>query len=203
MKIHHVEFATAAGSWAALPEDGRTELAFVGRSNVGKSSLLNYLIGRKALARTSNTPGKTTTLNFYLANADAHGQGGFYLVDLPGYGYAKVSKAQRSTWMQLIGRYITEREELGVVFHLIDSRHPPTKLDEELLDLLRGGPVPYVILLTKADKLGKNQQRSRVAELKRRLAGMGLDLPVVLTSSETKQGAEEIWKWVELLTDAG
>lgn len=203
MKIQNVEFARSAGSWSQLPEDGRTELAFVGRSNVGKSSLLNYLIGRKALARTSNTPGKTTTLNFYLANADAHGQGGFYLVDLPGYGYAKVSKTQREKWMQLIGRYVTEREPLGVVFHLIDSRHPPTKLDEELLALLRGGPVPYVILLTKADKLGKNQQRSRVAELKRRLAGMGLDLPVVLTSSEKKEGAEEIWKWVELLTDAG
>ena len=203
MKIKHVEFVGAAGSWAQLPSDGRVELAFVGRSNVGKSSLLNMLIGRKALARTSNTPGKTTTLNFYLANADENGQGGFYLVDLPGYGYAKVSKTQRAKWQQLIGRYVTEREELGVVFHLIDSRHPPTKLDEELLDLLRGGPVPYVILLTKADKLGKNQQRSRVAQLKKRLKGMGLDLPIVLTSSEKKEGAGEIWKWVELLTGIG
>ena len=203
MRIHNVEMVRAAGSWAQLPEDGRTELAFVGRSNVGKSSLLNLLIGRKALARTSNTPGKTTTLNFYLVNADAQGQGGFYLVDLPGYGYAKVARTQREQWMQLIGRYVTERVPLGVVFHLIDSRHPPTKLDEELLDLLRGGPVPYVILLTKADKLGKNQQRSRVAELKRRLKGMGLDLPVVLTSAEKKEGAEEIWRWVQLLTDVG
>lgn len=201
MRIHNVEMVRAVGSWAQLPEDGRTELAFVGRSNVGKSSLLNYLIGRRALARTSNTPGKTTTLNFYLANADPQGHGGFYLVDLPGYGYAKVSKAQRAKWMQLIGRYVTERESLGVVFHLIDSRHPPTKLDEELLALLRGGPVPYVLLLTKADKLGKNQQRSRAAQLKKRLAGMGLDLPVVLTSAEEKEGAEEIWKWVRLLTD--
>lgn len=203
MKIRNVEFVRSAGSWATLPEDGRTELAFVGRSNVGKSSLLNYLIGRKALARTSNTPGKTATLNFYLTNANQHGDGGFYLVDLPGYGYAKVAKTQRAKWMQLIGRYVTERESLGVVFHLIDSRHPPTKLDEELLDLLRGGPVPYVVLLTKADKLGKNQQRSRVAELKRRLAGMGLDLPVVLTSAEKKQGAAEVWKWVEVLTNVG
>src|SRR5690554_1227331 len=203
MRIHNVEMVRAVGSWAQLPEDGRPELAFVGRSNVGKSSLLNYLIGRKALARTSNTPGKTTTLNFYLVNADAQGQGGFYLVDLPGYGYAKVARTQREQWMQLIGRYVTERVPLGVVFHLIDSRHPPTKLDEELLDLLRGGPVPYVILLTKADKLGKNQQRSRVAELKRRLKGMGLDLPVVLTSAEKKEGAEEIWRWVQLLTDVG
>lgn len=201
MKIRNVEFVRSAGTWAQLPEDGRAELAFVGRSNVGKSSLLNYLIGRKALARTSNTPGKTATLNFYLANANQHGDGGFYLVDLPGYGYAKVAKTRRAKWMQLIGRYVTEREELGVVFHLIDSRHPPTRLDEELLDLLRGGPVPYVILLTKADKLGKNQQRSRVAQLKKRLAGMGLDLPVVLTSAEKKQGAAEVWQWVELLTD--
>ncbi len=201
MKIRSVEFVHSAGTWAQLPEDGHTELAFVGRSNVGKSSLLNYLIGRRALARTSNTPGKTATLNFYLTNAGEHGDGGFYLVDLPGYGYAKVAKTQRAKWMQLIGRYVTEREPLGVVFHLIDSRHPPTALDEELLDLLRGGPVPYVILLTKADKLGKNQQRSRVAQLKRRLAGMGLDLPVVLTSAEKKQGADEVWKWVEVLTN--
>ncbi|MEM1043575.1 MAG: ribosome biogenesis GTP-binding protein YihA/YsxC [Bacteroidota bacterium] len=203
MKIRTVEFARSAGAWAQLPTDGRTELAFVGRSNVGKSSLLNYLIGRRALARTSNTPGKTATLNFYLANANEHGDGGFYLVDLPGYGYAKVSKQQRAKWMQLIGRYVTEREELGLVFHLIDSRHPPTRLDEELLGLLRGGPVPYAVLLTKADKLGKNQQRSRVAQLKKRLAGMGLDLPVVLTSAEKKQGAAEVWQWAELLTNVG
>jgi GTP-binding protein len=200
MKVNNVEFVQSAAKWEQLPEDGRVELAFVGRSNVGKSSLLNYLIGRKALAHTSNTPGKTATLNYYLVNAK-QGQGGFYLVDLPGYGYAKVSKTQRDKWMVLIGRYVTERQPLGVVFHLIDSRHPPTKLDEELLDLLRGGPVPYVILLTKADKLGKNQQRSRVAQLKKRLKGMGLDLPVVLTSAEKKQGADEVWKWVELLTD--
>ena len=200
MKVSNVEFIRSAAKWEQLPDDGRVELAFVGRSNVGKSSLLNYLIGRRALAHTSNTPGKTATLNYYLTNAK-QGQGGFYLVDLPGYGYAKVSKTQREKWMLLIGRYVTEREPLGVVFHLIDSRHPPTKLDEELLDLLRGGPVPYVILLTKADKLGKNQQRSRVAQLKKRLKGMGLDLPVVLTSAEKKQGADEVWKWVELLTD--
>ncbi len=200
MKVTNVEFIRSAAKWEQLPDDGRVELAFVGRSNVGKSSLLNYLIGRKALAHTSNTPGKTATLNYYLVNAK-QGQGGFYLVDLPGYGYAKVAKTQRAKWMQLIGRYVTERQPLGVVFHLIDSRHPPTKLDEELLDLLRGGPTPYIILLTKADKLGKNQQRSRVAQLKKRLKGMGLDLPVVLTSAEKKQGADEVWKWVELLTN--
>jgi GTP-binding protein len=200
VKVTNVEFIRSAAKWEQLPDDGRVELAFVGRSNVGKSSLLNYLIGRKALAHTSNTPGKTATLNYYLVNAK-QGQGGFYLVDLPGYGYAKVAKTQRAKWMQLIGRYVTERQPLGVVFHLIDSRHPPTKLDEELLDLLRGGPTPYIILLTKADKLGKNQQRSRVAQLKKRLKGMGLDLPVVLTSAEKKQGADEVWKWVELLTN--
>ena len=200
MKIKNVEFVRSVATWDQLPDDGRVELAFVGRSNVGKSSLLNYLIGRKALAHTSNTPGKTATINYYLANAK-QGEGGFYLVDLPGYGYAKVSKTQREKWMLLIGRYVTERRPLGVIFHLIDSRHPPTKLDEELLDLLRGGPVPYVILLTKADKLGKNQQRSRVAQLKKRLKGMGLDLPVILTSAEKKEGADDVWKWVELLTN--
>ena len=201
MKIRDVRFVKSAPGWATLPDDGRAEIAFVGRSNVGKSSLLNYLVGRRQIAHTSGTPGKTTALNYYLVNADAEGRGGFYLVDLPGYGYAKASKAQRAKWQQLIGRYVTEREPLRTVFHLVDSRHPPTKLDEELIALLRGGPVPYVILLTKADKLSKNQQRSRVAEVKRGLAKSGLDLPVILTSAEKKWGADEVWNWAELLAD--
>ena len=134
------------------------EIAFVGRSNVGKSSLLNYLVGRKAIAQTSGTPGKTAALNFYLVNEDRK-DGGFYLVDLPGYGYAKTARTQREAWQQLIGRYATEREQLRAIVLLIDSRHLATKMDEELIELLRGGTVPAIIALTKADKISSNQQR--------------------------------------------
>ena len=195
MKIKTVEFIRSAPNWAVLPKDRKAEIAFAGRSNVGKSSLLNALIGRKNLARTSSTPGKTQALNYYLVNGPA----GFYLVDLPGFGYAKVSKKQREAWQRLIGRYVTEREELRIIFHLIDSRHEPTRLDEELIEILRGGPVPRVILLTKSDKLPKNQQRIRVAQVQKHLAGVGVEVPVVLTSAEKKTGMDEVWKWVETL----
>ncbi|MCH7638805.1 MAG: YihA family ribosome biogenesis GTP-binding protein [Bacteroidetes bacterium] len=195
MKIKTVEFIRSAPNWAVLPKDRKAEIAFAGRSNVGKSSLLNALIGRKNLARTSSTPGKTQALNYYLVNGSA----GFYLVDLPGFGYAKVSKKQRAEWQRLIGRYVTEREELRIIFHLIDSRHEPTRLDDELIEILRGSPVPRVILLTKSDKLPKNQQRIRVAQVQKHLAGVGVEVPVVLTSAEKKTGMDEVWKWVETL----
>ena len=195
MKIKTVEFIRSAPNWAVLPKDRKAEIAFAGRSNVGKSSLLNALIGRKNLARTSSTPGKTQALHYYLVNGPA----GFYLVDLPGFGYAKVSKKQREAWQRLIGRYVTEREELRIIFHLIDSRHEPTRLDEELIEILRGSPVPRVILLTKSDKLPKNQQRIRVAQVQKHLAGVGVEVPVVLTSAEKKTGMDEVWKWVETL----
>ena len=129
MKIKTVEFIRSAPSWAQLPKDRKAEIAFVGRSNVGKSSLLNALIGRKNLARTSSTPGKTQALNYYLVNGPA----GFYLVDLPGFGYAKVSKKQRAAWQRLIGEYVTEREELRIICHFMDCRHDPTRLDDELI----------------------------------------------------------------------
>ncbi len=178
-----------------MPTDRKAEIAFVGRSNVGKSSLLNALIGRKNLARTSSTPGKTQALNYYLVNGPA----GFYLVDLPGFGYAKVPLKMRAAWQQLIGTYVTQREELRLIFHLIDSRHEPTKLDDELTEIMRGSPVPRVILLTKADKLGKNQQRNRVTQIANRMAEIGIEVPVILTSAEKKTGMDEVWRWVETL----
>jgi GTP-binding protein len=160
------------------------------------------MLGRKNLARTSGTPGKTQALNFYLVGApevDQGGREGFYLVDLPGYGYAKVSKTKREKWQGLIGRYVTEREPLRVVVHLIDSRHPPQRQDVELIELMRGGVTPYVIALTKADKLSRNGQSGAVAEVRRALKQRGIQAPIVLTSAEKKQGADELWQWVETL----
>lgn len=200
MKVKSVRFIRSAPNWNTLPDENRTEIAFVGRSNVGKSSLLNYLVGRKAIAHTSGTPGKTAALNFYLVNEDQK-DGGFYLVDLPGYGYAKTARTQREAWQSLIGRYTTEREQLAAVVLLIDSRHLTTKMDEELIELLRGGPVPAIIALTKSDKLSSNQQRSRVSELAKILAVRGVEWPIVLTSSAKKTGADELWRWISLLAD--
>lgn len=204
MNLHRARFVLAAPTWAALPDDGRPEVAFVGRSNVGKSSLLNALLGRKNLARTSGTPGKTQALHFYLVGEEEGGPRGVYLVDLPGYGYAKVSQAQRAAWQRLIGHYLTERGgtplapgPLRTVVHLVDSRHEPTRLDEELFALLAGSPAPRVIALTKADKLSKNQQQSRAAALTRRLAGYGIEVPVVLTSAEKREGLDALWGWIE------
>jgi GTP-binding protein len=125
-------------------------------------------------------------------------------VDLPGYGYAKVSQQQRAAWQRLIGRYLTERAgtpeapgPLRAVVHLVDSRHEPTALDEELLTLLRGSPAPRVVALTKADKLSRNQRQQRVAALQRKLAAMGVEVPVVLTSAEKREGLDALWRWVE------
>ena len=193
MNLRNARFALAAPTWAALPGDGRPEVAFVGRSNVGKSSLLNALLGRKNLARTSGTPGKTQALNYYLVGETEGGPRGVYLVDLPGYGYAKVSKAQRAAWQRLIGRYLTEREALAAIVHLVDSRHEPTKLDEELFEIMRGSPVPRVVALTKSDKLSSNARQQRVAQLRKRLKAVGIEVPIVLTSAEKKQGLEELW----------
>lgn len=194
MTLTSVAFARAAPAWAALPDDGRPEVAFVGRSNVGKSSLLNALVGRKGLARTSQTPGKTQALNFF--EAEAEGFSSFYLVDLPGYGYAKVAQARRAAWGRLMERYLAERDALAVVVQLVDSRHDPQPLDWAMLDLLRSGPAPLVIALTKADKLSRNQQQARVAALKKGLAAEGLEPMLVLTSAEKKEGMDALWGWI-------
>jgi GTP-binding protein len=193
MQIHDIKFVLGAASWAGLPKDGRPEVAFIGRSNVGKSSLLNYLVGRRALARTSGTPGKTQEFNYFLVNDS------FYLVDLPGFGYAKIARAQREKWARLIGRFVRERESLGAVVQLIDSRHPPSALAEAMVLLMNDAPPPLIIALTKGDKLSKNQQQQSVAAMKQFLQERHMDAPVVLTSAEKKQGADEIWQWVRTL----
>ena len=193
----HIEaqFVMGATSWAGLPADGRPEVAFVGRSNVGKSSLLNMLLGRRALARTSRQPGKTQQFNFYLVDDR------LYFVDLPGYGYAKVSRTQREKWGLLIGRYVTERPPLRLVVHLVDSRHPPTGLDRDVIDVMRASPVPYLIALTKTDKLSGNGRAKSAAEVRRLLKSVDLEVPVLLTSAEDGRGREDLWAWIEQVAE--
>jgi GTP-binding protein len=198
MKIDDVRFEKGVTKWEHLPEDGLPEVAFIGRSNVGKSSLLNMLVGRKALARISGTPGKTQELNFYLVNER------LYFVDLPGYGYAKVSKSERARWGLLIGRYLTEREPLRLVVHLVDSRHPPTARDRDIMEVMRGSPVPYVIALTKADKLSGNQRVKSEKYVQEALAALALEVPVILSSAKDRRGQDELLEWIgNMVGDGG
>jgi GTP-binding protein len=184
------EFTKGVVEWKHLPRDGRPEIAFVGRSNVGKSSLLNAIIGRKKLAYVSKRPGKTTEFNFFLID------GKYYFVDLPGYGYARVSKSMREKWAALIERYLNQRAPLRAVVHLIDSRHAPMEQDEDLIDFMRGSEVPYLIALTKADKLSGNDRFRTVQRLEKRLADVGRSVPIVLTSSKSGRGIKELRGWL-------
>ncbi|MDX1547069.1 MAG: ribosome biogenesis GTP-binding protein YihA/YsxC [Rhodothermales bacterium] len=194
MEINDVQFVTGAARWEQLPADGRPEVAFVGRSNVGKSSWLNRLVGRRSLARTSGTPGKTQQFNYYLVN------GGLYFVDLPGYGYAKIAKTERARWGRFIGRYVTERAPLRAVFHLIDSRHPPTAMDEDVMAVMRQAPVPYLILLTKTDKLSGNGRAKSRRGVEAVLDRMALEVPIILTSAEDGRGRDEVLRWIAQFT---
>lgn len=198
LRVTNAEFIKGAVRWDDLPDDGRPEVAFIGRSNVGKSSLLNTVVGRRALARTSGTPGKTQQFNFYLID------GRIYLVDLPGYGYARISRKQRERWGRFIGKYLTEREALRLVYHLVDSRHAPTDLDRDVMQLMRGSDVPYVIALTKSDKLSGNERTRSVGRVTEVLAGYGMEVPVILTSSKTGRGLEEMMDWISaVVTENG
>lgn len=185
-----VEFVKGSTRLDQLPQDRRPEVAFIGRSNVGKSSLLNKLVGRKALARVSRTPGKTQELNSYLV------ENTFYIVDVPGLGYAKVSKTQRERWARLIERYLNERESLRLVCHLVDSRHPPTALDKDIMAWMRGSHSAYLVALTKGDKLSGNGRAKSRREVEKTLTKMGLEVPIVVTSAETGLGKQDLWKWI-------
>jgi len=177
-----------------MPNDGRPEVAVIGRSNVGKSSLINALVKRRSLARTSSTPGKTQTVNFYLVN-DA-----FYLVDLPGLGYAKVSKVQRESWGRLIRGYVRERQSLELVVHLMDSRHAPTDLDLEVASIVREFDREYLVLLTKVDKLNQKERSAVQKRVVEALRVRGLEVPVVHTSAVQSRGIDTTWDWIATLT---
>ena len=176
----HASFLRAAGRVADLPPPGPPEIAFAGRSNVGKSSAINALAGRRMLARTSKTPGRTQTINFYALGEGAR------LVDLPGYGYARVPQALREQWRHLVDGYLRRSADtLAGVVLVMDARHPLTPLDMQLIEWL--GELPLLVLLTKADKLGRGAQIALLAEIRRRIARHD----VRLFSSVTRQGVDE------------
>lgn len=190
MKIKNVELEIVCGITSKLPETDKVEIAFAGKSNVGKSSLINALMNRKALARTSATPGKTQTINFYNVN-DV-----MYLVDLPGYGYAKVSEQEKIKWGQLIERYLNTSKQLKAVFLLIDIRHDPSANDKMMYEWIVSQGYHPIIIATKLDKLKRSQIAKHVKMIKE---GLQL-LPgtvVIPFSAETKQGREEIWELME------
>ncbi len=190
MRVTSASFVQSAMNPAQFPKDGRPEIAFVGRSNVGKSSLLNTLLGKKNLAKTSGTPGKTQTINFFEVNNR------FYCVDLPGYGFAKVPLKVKEEWGRAMTAYLRERDPLRLVVALLDSRHEPSELDEEMLALLEEAEKPTLLVATKVDKL---KRAERVRNLSRMKSALGLeeDSLVLPFSAESGEGRDELWREIE------
>lgn len=188
LRYDTARFERSYGRPDELPEPTTPEVSFVGRSNVGKSSLLNALLGRKALAKVSSTPGRTANVNFFEAD-------GVRFVDLPGYGYAKVSAKERQRWADLIAGYFDQERSFNLVVALVDIRLPAQELDLSMVDFLREGDYPFVVALTKADKLSRAKRDRQVALLARSF-GIGRDQTVV-TSAETKLGIDELRRRIE------
>ena len=189
MDFNNVTFDRSFGTSAQLPPSTLPEVSFAGRSNVGKSSLLNKLVNRKNLAHVSQKPGKTATINFFQA-------GDAYLVDLPGYGYAQVSKTERERWAELIEGYFNQDRNFSLVCSLIDVRHPASALDENMVGFLKEASLPFLIVLTKGDKLSKskcNQQRAAI----RRQLDLSSEVPMVITSSLKGDGMDELRRLIQ------
>lgn len=186
MKVNSAEIVISAVRPNQYPEGNLPEFALAGRSNVGKSSFINKMLNRKALARTSSKPGKTQTLNFYLINEILH------FVDVPGYGYAKVSKSERDAWGKMIETYITSREQLKAVLLIVDLRHPPSKDDVLMYDFLKHYGIPVIIIATKADKIPKSKWQKHMKITKETLELKPED-SIILFSSETGEGKDKAW----------
>ncbi|RST59253.1 YihA family ribosome biogenesis GTP-binding protein [Siminovitchia terrae] len=186
MKVNNVEMVISAVKPDQYPDEGLPEFALAGRSNVGKSSFINKMINRKSLARTSSKPGKTQTLNFYKIEEM------LYFVDVPGYGFAKVSKREREAWGQMIETYMTSRKELQAVMLIVDLRHPPTEDDVMMYDFLKYYDIPCVVIGTKADKIpkGKWSKHSKITKEKLNLVP---EDELIIFSSETGEGKETVW----------
>jgi len=183
MKITSAEFCKSAFEMAHWPVDGRPEIAFLGRSNVGKSSLLNSLLQRKGLARTSNTPGRTQSINFFLINDS------FYFVDLPGYGFAKVSKSMRSDWGKMAEEYLSHREQLALSIQLVDSRHKPSQLDMQLHEWLEFNQKDYLVVATKSDKLSSNELTKQIRLIETEMP----ESKIISYSSQSGKGRDSVW----------
>lgn len=184
MDLHNAAFEAAYGTFAQLPMSDLPEIAFSGRSNVGKSSLLNRLFNRKSLARVSSVPGKTVTINFYSV-------GDVRFVDLPGYGYAKVPKSEKKRWAEMMEGYFNSDRNLKLVVQLIDMRHPPTKDDLQMLDFLRENKIPFVVALTKSDKLNKTEYAERLSAVQDELDFVEQEC-VIPFSAVTGAGSETL-----------
>ena len=195
MIIKQAELETVCGITSKLPDNQFPEVAFAGKSNVGKSSLINGLLNRKSLARTSSQPGKTQTINFYKVNQE------LYLVDLPGYGYAKVSNEIKAKWGRMIENYLHGSKQLKAVFLLIDIRHEPSANDKDMYQWILAQGYEPVIIATKLDKIKRSQVQKQVKAIKQGLQVEKGTL-VIPFSAETKQGREEIWSVIEGFLDA-
>ncbi len=192
MEIKKAEFTISSSKLSQCPKENKAEVAFIGRSNVGKSSLINMLTGRKALAKTSATPGKTLLINHFNINDS------WYLVDLPGYGFAKRSKKTQEELTKMISTYLLYREQLINVFLLIDIRHAPQKIDLEFMEWLGVNGVPFSIVFTKADKVGSGRAKMNVSDYLNKLLDTWEELPPhFVTSSETQTGKEELLDYIE------
>lgn len=189
-RIQSAEFLVSAGRPDQFPRGPYPEIAFAGRSNVGKSSMINRLLGRRDLARTSGTPGRTRTINFYQVNDR------FRFVDLPGYGYAPVSRVLKEAWWDLVEGYLRERSQLRGVVHILDARHVPTAQDQELTEFLTAVGLPYCPVMTKGDKLARGQHASARAAVARTLGHASAE-SLILFSATTGQGVADLWREIE------
>ena len=186
MNFQNARFITSAPSLRECPDESLPEFCFAGRSNVGKSSLINKVTNKKRLARTSNTPGKTQQLNYF--NIDEKS----YLVDLPGFGFAKAPKKERNRWGKDIQEYLLKRETLKLILHLVDSRHKPSKLDEEFFYWMAVNQLPFAVVLTKADKLSNNKLITSKRTVENVLAEMNIEVPMVSCSAHSGSGIDEL-----------
>lgn len=190
MHVQNAEIVMSAVTAKQYPDTGLPEIALAGRSNVGKSSFINNMINRKGLARTSSKPGKTQTINFYLINES------FYFVDVPGYGYAKVSKTERAKWGRMMEEYFLQRETLRHVFLVVDFRHDPTADDIQMKEFIDYYGLPCTVLATKADKIPRGKWNQHLSRTMKALRITG-DQNVIVYSSETGEGKDEAWELIE------
>lgn len=190
MIIRSAELETVAGVTSILPENDLPEVAFAGRSNVGKSSLINALMNRKSLARTSSQPGKTQTINYYKINDQ------IYYVDLPGYGFARASAREKEAWGRMVENYLLTSDRLAAVFLLVDIRHKPSANDKQMFDWIRYMGYQAIVIATKADKIKRSQLQSQIKQIKESLGADDDDI-LIPFSSLTKQGREDIWDLID------